>query len=396
MPIKAGQAGLSQVAFDLRNVKWSLPGQLVRSAYGSLFLFLKPAVEGTLLSIRNEPEYPFFDLLRFVLALVVLLDHLRVFSWSHFGNLSVQVFFALSGWLIGQILLETKAADLNKFYFNRVTRVWIPYFFTLTALYLASTLFETTRSTGWWESLLFDVTFTHNWFTLWPDPKLALEQMPFKGTGNGLWSISVEEQFYLISPLIITLLPFGKSIPIWSGIAVWALGSEGYYASICFGVLSAVLFKNQNWIPNSYKVVCTCLAMLLFSVLTMWRVPNSYLLAAPFFAVSIVLLCAQPGHRTALTKWIGGLSYPLYLNAWMGLFIFHAVEKKLGLPSDYIGRVLIEILFATGGAIATYHLIDKQVMKYRARFFSPYLGWLLAFIAYILLFTGVGYYFWFK
>ena len=348
------------------------------------------------MSTKNEPEYRYFDFLRFVLAFVVLLDHLSVISWHQSGNLAVQTFFALSGWLIGSILLETNAAHLNRFYFKRVTRVWIPYFFTVVALYLASALFEGSRSTRWWEFLIYDVTFTHNWFTLSPDPKIAIEQMPFKGTGNGLWSISLEEQFYLVSPLIITLMPYGKSVGVWLAIAAWALISPGYYASICFGVLAAVLFNTRNWSPNSRTATLSFAAIFLLSALALWRFQEWYLYAAPFFAVATVLLCAQPGRRTAVSKWIGGVSFPLYLNAWIGLFAFHALEKKLRLPSVYSGRILLEIFFSFAGAVVTYHLIDRQVMKYRDRYYSATLGWLLGAVAYLLIIVGLAYSFWFR
>lgn len=66
--------------------------------------------------------YPLFDWLRIILAIVVALGHDNVIQWANSGNLSVQVFFALSGWLIGGILLNTPKGALPRFFFNRVTR----------------------------------------------------------------------------------------------------------------------------------------------------------------------------------------------------------------------------------------------------------------------------------
>jgi peptidoglycan/LPS O-acetylase OafA/YrhL len=70
--------------------------------------------------------YPLFDWLRITLAIVVALGHDKVIYWTHVGNLSVQVFFWLIGWLIGGILLKTPKKDLTRFFFNRVTRIWMP------------------------------------------------------------------------------------------------------------------------------------------------------------------------------------------------------------------------------------------------------------------------------
>ena len=54
-----------------------------------------------------DSYYPWFDWLRFVLANVVMLVHFGIIrGWSHAGDFAVQAFFALSGWLIGGLLLE--------------------------------------------------------------------------------------------------------------------------------------------------------------------------------------------------------------------------------------------------------------------------------------------------
>jgi peptidoglycan/LPS O-acetylase OafA/YrhL len=68
--------------------------------------------------------YPIFDWLRFVLASIVALDHVDLIAHSEItGNLAVQVFFSLSGWLIGGILLNSRFEQLPRFFFNRATRI---------------------------------------------------------------------------------------------------------------------------------------------------------------------------------------------------------------------------------------------------------------------------------
>ena len=52
--------------------------------------------------------FPLFDWLRFLLASVVVLGHAHVITWEPAAMVAVRVFFALSGWLIGGILLRTR------------------------------------------------------------------------------------------------------------------------------------------------------------------------------------------------------------------------------------------------------------------------------------------------
>src|SRR4051794_30350860 len=57
-------------------------------------------------SIESAVYYPWFDWLRLVCASIVVLQHNDAFPWPRAGSFAVVVFFALSGWLIGGILLD--------------------------------------------------------------------------------------------------------------------------------------------------------------------------------------------------------------------------------------------------------------------------------------------------
>jgi peptidoglycan/LPS O-acetylase OafA/YrhL len=299
----------------------------------------------------------------------------------------VQVFFALSGWLIGGILFRTTPSELSRFFYNRATRIWIPYFFTVSALYLISYLHEPTRSARWSEFLAYDVTFTHNWFTLSPDAQLSLSQMPLRGTGNHFWSLAVEEQFYLIAPLLMVLMPFGKKILPWICVATLAYVSRSEYASISFGVLSAVVAgKYGNWQRKRNYRIAEILGLVVAIVALSHH--GLYEFAAPVFAISVVLLCTVPIRRNPVTRWLGGVSFPFYLNAWIGTFAIHAVAKSLGFTPSAVWLPL-GFLAALAGAAATFQLIDEPVMAKRNRYYVPRIGWLLGAVGYLLLTAGI-------
>jgi peptidoglycan/LPS O-acetylase OafA/YrhL len=331
-------------------------------------------------------EYPLFDWLRFVLASAVALSHSGVIAWEQGGNLAVQVFFALSGWLIGGILLRTDRKDLPRFFFNRATRVWIPYAFTVTALYSLS-LFRDPLNARWFEFLLYDVTFTHNWFSLRPDAASALAQMPLKGTGNHFWSIAIEEQFYLAAPLLILFSRLGRRPVTWLSISACLLAFSPSFSSISMGVFAAALqYKSGDWYLRPLVVSAT-VGALVASAAAM-TMPDAYRFVAPVFAISVVLLAARQGARGPIGKFAGGVSFPLYLNAWMGGFAVNALLKRVDIGSIEIAQVAL-YLGALASGTFTYLFIDRIVLARRNAYYSAKIGRRMAVAAYSLVGFGL-------
>ena len=337
---------------------------------------------------RKLSSYPLFDWLRFILASIVALAHAKVIGGGETtANLAVQVFFALSGWLIGGILLQTLRAELPRFFFNRATRIWLPYFFAILALYALSALRDP-LSLRWLEFLFYDVTFTHNWFSLRPDPLLAFAQMPLNGTGNHFWSIAVEEQFYLLAPLIIVVIGFGRK-PIFWVIAVLFLFAFHVvdFPSICLGVFAAILKqKYGDWHLRPRAILGLGVAAVLSFVVLINIAYYSF--AAPVFSVVIVLIAARPGPRLPLGIFAGGISYPMYLNHWMGAFVAHGIVKRV----DFLPPLAEGLLSYFGGVLAgitAYLIVDRIVMASRDAYYFPALGYSLGVAAYFLVSCGL-------
>ncbi len=330
-------------------------------------------------------NYPYFDWLRIVLASLVFWEHANVTDLLHVGNFAVQVFFALSGWLIGGILLETRPAGLPRFFFNRVTRIWFPYFAAVAALYLVAAAKEG-FAPSYFQTLAYDLTFTHNWFI--EKIPSVIREMPMQGTGSHFWSIAVEEQFYLFAPLLLVLLPGGRHLAVWCLVAALAILSGGWYGSVAGGVLAiAVQRKVGDWHLTGAGQWALWLGLFLVTGLY-WGGIVGYGHFAPFAAVAIVLLAARPGKRTAIGQFFGGISYPMYLHHWMGLFAGNAL---LGLL-PFIGRLPAQtfgFVFALAVAAVAYVLIDRNVLRYRAAWYSETRGRVAAAAAYSLLFLGI-------
>ena len=168
---------------------------------------------------KNKIFFPNLDGLRFVCFLAVFLYHCnetifpkiynpKITSVLNFlfrnGNLGVNIFFVLSGFLITFLLIKEKefknTISLKNFYVRRILRIW-PLFYLCVFLGFAVFPFFKYRTipspfelSNFWSYIFFAGNF--NFIKIWPAPPDALNLIV-------LWSVAVEEQFYLTWPIIL-------------------------------------------------------------------------------------------------------------------------------------------------------------------------------------------------
>jgi peptidoglycan/LPS O-acetylase OafA/YrhL len=336
----------------------------------------------------QENYFPLFDYLRGALAIVVMLSHDGVLPWPNAGGFAVQVFFALSGWLIGGILLRMPPKELTRFYFNRAVRIWTPYYIALALLVIVSLLRDSV-TTKWLEFVFYKASFVYNIFG---PPQLAVHvsEMPLAGTGNHFWSVNAEEQFYLISPIILVLIApmLGRNVYSWIAIGALAVIAQ-VYASIVFGVLAAVVVRQYGDL-HRHVLVRPFLFGITAATAAGIAIGVDYDSLAPFCALGIVLLLAVRGRANRLGTVIGGMSYPLYLNHWIGVFASNSLLAPTGLRGSIVGHLLS---YALNIAVATTHYwcIDRNMLALRGKLFAPELGQALAIAAYILIGVGIAF-----
>ncbi len=139
--------------------------------------------------------FPSLDALRTAAIVLVIGNHLATggaelapsSAWSftlfRYGWTGVDLFFVLSGFLIGRQLLRelqrTASVNVPRFLFRRGMRIWPLYFAWVAFLVLAL---------GKWQGIWPDLVFLSNYF---------------QGRVSGGWSLSTEEQFYLVVPLLL-------------------------------------------------------------------------------------------------------------------------------------------------------------------------------------------------
>lgn len=136
-------------------------------------------------------------------ALVVLHHWTATGHAMDFGNIGVQLFFVLSGFLITGILLDTRAAyesgsvglgiGLGDFWKRRAARILPVFLLTLTLIYLAGNRFEKPENM--------------TWHFLFASNLLFFMRGQFDSNLAHFWTLAVEQQFYLAWPLAVMFAP---------------------------------------------------------------------------------------------------------------------------------------------------------------------------------------------
>lgn len=162
------------------------------------------------------------DGLRAFAVALVLYDHLFASGGSFAGHVGVRLFFVLSGFLITRLLLEARsrasfepATAIRSFYIRRALRIIPPYFAVLGFVWV--TALEPSRRILLWHALYLS-NFWYAVHDAW-SPWILCHT----------WSLSIEEQFYVIWPLIILLAPRRLIVRICIGVIALSLAYRLYW-----------------------------------------------------------------------------------------------------------------------------------------------------------------------
>jgi peptidoglycan/LPS O-acetylase OafA/YrhL len=163
------------------------------------------------------------DGLRAIAVLAVVLHHTlppAVTRWVDLGGYGVQLFFVLSGFLITGILLKARSNAANAgvsivtvlraFYARRFLRIFPLYYAVLIAAYGMN-------AQGIRQGFFWYLSYLSNYF--FAAQVAAVGSQAFYGAGTHLWSLAVEEQFYLFWPILILFLP-RRGLPWMLGVTI--------------------------------------------------------------------------------------------------------------------------------------------------------------------------------
>jgi peptidoglycan/LPS O-acetylase OafA/YrhL len=193
---------------------------------------------------RNQRYMPGLDGLRAVAVLAVIAFHLG-FGWAPGGLLGVGIFFTLSGYLITDILLSQLARHghirLGRFWLARARRLLPALFVMLVVVVAWVTIFGPAQPQQFRDGVVASALYVSNWQLIFGDVSY-FARFAAPGPLNHLWSLAIEEQFYIVWPFVLLLgVKVVREAPLPSGVRPRLAGATLLLALVSV-VLMAVLY----------------------------------------------------------------------------------------------------------------------------------------------------------
>lgn len=343
--------------------------------------------------------------LRGVAVLLVVLYHsgLKIFDAGYFG---VDMFFVISGYLITGIIFRAigdgrfRFAD---FYTRRARRLLPAAYVVLIATTIAAILILTTTEYRLFLSnLIGAVLFSAN-FTLWTQTGYFHPDSAF-GPLLHMWSLAVEEQYYLLVPILLTALPRRAWLPMLGVVTTVSLVACLYLA----GIKPSVAFfwlPTRGWelgigsiaalIADAVRVRRLARALLWPAVAAIALVPL-WVLPGPTPGFGALLIClgaaiviiardprADRSRSLRLLARVGDFSYSLYLVHWPIFALTRAMRLTIELPA---ALSLALIALSLGLAYLLYSAVEEPLRRSRLA------GWRLVVAGLVgaTLIVGIG------
>lgn len=368
----------------------------------------------------SSPYYPALDGLRALAVLFVFFGHYRGF---HPGWMGVNIFFVLSGFLITGILFDgqDKPHRFRNFYVRRTLRIFPLYYALWITLFLATPILHI----AWHPVNFLWPAYLGNWIpliSLWRPYDYQLHLVAVYQFATGLsrsysintghfWSLCIEEQFYLLWPLIVFHVRKRSTLVLicWSAIFFVPLAR---IACICFaspefvangalhnftflrldeflvGGLGALLLRGPEatrlraagswlfWVPLTMLIACGLYGLVFHR--SDLIVSNRWILSCGItlvdvLALGMILLCLDTRSwlarlfQFAPARGLGRISY--------GFYVFHDIPhaaymyliKHLGLSPKGFG-LIIPLAGTIVISIASYNLLERPFLKLKTRF----------------------------
>ena len=345
------------------------------------------------------------DGLRALAITAVLVFHLDP-SWLPGGFLGVDVFFVVSGFLITTLLVRERAVtgtvDLPGFWTRRARRLLPALLLCVPASVLLARLTEGDLLVGIGRQVVGAFTFTSNWL------EIAAGSDYFAATSPqlfmNLWSLAVEEQFYLVWPVVVLVLlrtthRAEARAAVALGVAVLSsalmavrldpenttrvyYGTDTHVMGLMLGAALAFAYTAPHrawtttrwWSEHRRQVAAGALATLLalFALLgedSALTFRGGILLASLATTALVLVVVERPGRlRTVLevpvVRWVGARSYGIYLWHWP---VFLVIGQDLPVAPGGASYVLTRVWCVVVTLVVadlSYRLVEMPVRRH--------------------------------
>jgi len=351
---------------------------------------------------------PGLDGLRFLAFFLVMVNHLSKVGiqagWAgiqHVGWSGVELFFVLSAFLLTKLaVVETQREGrvaIKKFYIRRILRIW-PLYYLYVFAYFAYFMINNHIFAALIPRVLGLLTFTDN---LWS----AATHINNIASSGHLWSISMEEQFYFLLPIVIPLLVRkSRNVQLILGGSILAfmlvqriiaiyqdmtfpfiyntpLGGDAFIAGILLGL--GVFDPLLKRIPPLVEFVVG--VALIGSMVPMpWFQELGYvqLVAFPIAAFGYMLMVDSLANHSSrileavfankIIRYLGKISFGLYIWHYV---ILHEAERQFakfpvlwGSDLAWYIRMLAILAITIAVSIVSYELYEKRFLRLKSRF----------------------------
>lgn len=316
-----------------------------------------------------------------------LIRRFGAFNWS-----GVDLFFVLSGFLLGGLLLDNRAATnyFKVFYFRRACRILPLYYVFLGAFLLARPLVHA----AW----LFEPHLpTWPYFIFIQNITMGLKETSGPHWMGVTWSLAVEEQFYLVLPLLILFVPRRALLYVVAllGLAAPVLRclSPGLHAFVNLpwradsplaGVALAILVRSRRFmalVELQRRIIFILFSILLGGVIIM-LLANSHLShldsynhswLAGLYAVFILIAITEAERpigralKSPILVWIGTISYGVYLihEVVLGLLFswLRGHQPRINTLAD-AGVTFLALSLTFALAALSYYFFERPFLRY--------------------------------